>query len=181
MENNGNNSSFPNEIESFFKRPSGRSLMIKGSPGTGKTTFALQLLEELADPDKSFYLSTWLSDEALYSQFPWLEQKEMRSRIGKSNLKHGYAIHGISYTGIYLSWIGMRHRCYNKNHADYKYYGGRGIFVCRRWRDSFENFLKDMGERPKNKSIDRINNNGSYGPWNCKWATAEEQRNNQRR
>lgn len=81
MENNGNNSSFPNEIESFFKRPSGRSLMIKGSPGTGKTTFALQLLEELADPDKSFYLSTRVSDEALYSQFPWLEEKEMRSRI----------------------------------------------------------------------------------------------------
>jgi KaiC/GvpD/RAD55 family RecA-like ATPase len=81
MANNRKNISFPNEIESFFRRPSGRSLMIKGSPGTGKTTFALQLLEELADPDKSFYLSTRVSDEALYSQFPWLEDKEMRSRI----------------------------------------------------------------------------------------------------
>lgn len=81
MHNDGKTTSFPNEIVSFFNRPSGRSLMIKGSPGTGKTTFALQLLEELADPDKSFYLSTRVSDEALYSQFPWLEHKEMRSRI----------------------------------------------------------------------------------------------------
>ncbi len=81
MENNGKTTSFPNEIASFFNRPSGRSLMIKGSPGTGKTTFALQLLEEHADPDKSFYLSTRVSDEALYSQFPWLESKEMKGRI----------------------------------------------------------------------------------------------------
>lgn len=81
MENNGRRISFPNEIVSFLNRPSGRSLMIKGSPGTGKTTFALQLLEELADPDRSFYLSTRVSDEALYSQFPWLESKEMKGRI----------------------------------------------------------------------------------------------------
>ena len=81
MENESNITSFPSEIISFFNRPSGRSLMIKGSPGTGKTTLALQLLEELTDPDKSFYLTTRVSDEALYSQFPWLEAKEMRSRI----------------------------------------------------------------------------------------------------
>ncbi|UCE37066.1 MAG: hypothetical protein JSW00_16490 [Thermoplasmata archaeon] len=89
--------SFPNEIVSFFNRPSGRSLMIKGSPGTGKTTFALQLLEEMADPDKSFYLSTRVSDEALYSQFPWLEEKEMRSRIvdsGRIFLKTLYTTEG---------------------------------------------------------------------------------------
>ncbi len=78
---NSKTTSFPDEIVSFFNRPSGRSLMIKGSAGTGKTTFALQLLEELADPDKSFYLSTRVSDEALYSQFPWLEDKEMKTRI----------------------------------------------------------------------------------------------------
>ncbi|UCE72977.1 MAG: hypothetical protein JSV56_08030 [Methanomassiliicoccales archaeon] len=81
MVNNGKATSFPNEIVSFFQQPSGRSLMIKGSPGTGKTTFALQLLEELADPDKSFYLTTRVSDDALYSQFPWLKDKEMRTRI----------------------------------------------------------------------------------------------------
>jgi KaiC/GvpD/RAD55 family RecA-like ATPase len=81
MQNNGKKTSFPNEIKSFFNQRSGRSLLIKGKPGTGKTTFALQLLEELADPDKSFYLTTRVSDEALYSQFPWLKDKEMKSRI----------------------------------------------------------------------------------------------------
>ena len=98
MGNNIKITSFPNEIISFFNRPSGRSLMIKGSPGTGKTTFALQLLEELADPDKSFYLSTRVSDEALYSQFPWLEAKEMRSRIvdsGRIFLKTLYSEEGV--------------------------------------------------------------------------------------
>ena len=81
MQNNGKKTSFPNEIKSFFNQKSGRSLLIKGSPGTGKTTFALQLLEELADPDKSFYLTTRVSDDALYSQFPWLKDKEMKTRI----------------------------------------------------------------------------------------------------
>jgi KaiC/GvpD/RAD55 family RecA-like ATPase len=81
MENKGKKLSFPNEIVSFFDQRSGRSLLIKGSPGTGKTTFALQLLEEMADPDKSLYLTTRVSDEALYSQFPWLKDKEMKARI----------------------------------------------------------------------------------------------------
>ncbi|UCF09106.1 MAG: hypothetical protein JSW28_05350, partial [Thermoplasmata archaeon] len=96
MQNNGKKTSFPNEIVSFLNTTSGRSLMIKGSPGTGKTTFALQLLEELADPDKSFYLSTRVSDDALYSQFPWLEDKEMKNRIvdsGRIFLKTLYAAH----------------------------------------------------------------------------------------
>ncbi|MEE9150934.1 MAG: gas vesicle protein GvpD P-loop domain-containing protein [Thermoplasmata archaeon] len=98
MANDRKNISFPNEIVSFFNRPSGRSLMIRGSPGTGKTTFALQLLEELADPDKSLYLSTRVSDEALYSQFPWLEAKEMKNRIVDSSrifLKTLYSEGGI--------------------------------------------------------------------------------------
>ena len=81
MQNNGKKTSFPNEIKSFFNQKSGRSLLIKGSPGTGKTTFALQLLEELTDPDKSFYLTTRVSDDALYSQFPWLKDKEMKTRV----------------------------------------------------------------------------------------------------
>jgi len=73
--------SIPEEIVEFFQKPGGRSLMVKGGAGTGKTTFALQLLEELAEPDKSFYLSTRVSDDALYTQFPWLKEKEMRGRI----------------------------------------------------------------------------------------------------
>ncbi|KYK28566.1 MAG: hypothetical protein AYK23_05525 [Candidatus Proteinoplasmatales archaeon SG8-5] len=76
-----NRISIPREIRNFFGNIGGRSLLVKGSAGTGKTTFALQLLEELADPEKSIYLSTRVSDEALFQQFPWLREKEMRGRI----------------------------------------------------------------------------------------------------
>jgi KaiC/GvpD/RAD55 family RecA-like ATPase len=71
----------PQEIIDFYSKEGGRSLLIKGSAGTGKTTFALQLLEEFSDPDSSYYISTRVSDESLYNQFPWLKAKEMRGRV----------------------------------------------------------------------------------------------------
>jgi hypothetical protein len=71
----------------------------------------------------------------------------------------------------------MRRRCTNPNNADWKQYGGRGIKVCDRWIESFDNFLADMGPRPSPKhSIGRFpNNDGNYEPRNCRWATAAEQ------
>jgi len=77
-------------------------------------------------------------------------------------------------------WQDMKQRCYNKNSRGFKYYGGRGISVCNRWLESFQNFLEDMGEKPDGFSIDRINVNGNYEPSNCKWATPKEQRDNRR-
>jgi hypothetical protein len=75
----------------------------------------------------------------------------------------------------------MIQRCTNDKNPDWKYYGGRGITVCERWRN-FANFISDMGERPPGTSIDRFpDKNGNYEPGNCRWATSSEQNSNRRR
>lgn len=90
-------------------------------------------------------------------------------------------IHGKSNTPEWFSWHDLIDRCYNPADKDYGNYGGRGITVCKRWRESFENFLADMGERPSPKhTIERKNNSEDYRPDNCKWATALEQGRNRR-
>lgn len=89
--------------------------------------------------------------------------------------------HGMSNTPEYKAWFEMKRRCYNKNRKGYKNYGGRGIKVCDRWLESFENFYEDMGDRPSpNHSLDRIDVNGNYEPSNCKWSDRTEQNYNQR-
>ena len=75
----------------------------------------------------------------------------------------------------------MKARCSNKNSLAYKDYGGRGIKVCEKWANSFEEFYKDMGDGYRNGlEIDRINNNGNYEPNNCKWSSPTEQMLNKR-
>ena len=91
------------------------------------------------------------------------------------SIKHGYF-----GTPTYRSWIGCKERCYNSNERSYPHYGGRGIKVCDRWLNSFENFLEDMGERPNGTTLDRIDTNADYTPNNCKWSTHEEQQKTRR-
>lgn len=103
---------------------------------------------------------------------------------GRANTKHGHTyrrVNGkISASREYRSWQGMKKRCLDVTHVYYKNYGGRGITICDNWITSFENFLSDMGARPVNTTLDRINNNGNYEPANCRWATYLQQASNKR-
>lgn len=112
-----------------------------------------------------------------------LEQGDlMLGLVGAPSRKqHG---HSRSRAGrpsrAFVCWTNMIQRCTNPKHSSFASYGGRGIKVCQRWLDSFDNFLLDMGEPPPGLTIDREKVDGDYEPGNCSWATRKEQGNNRR-
>ena len=109
----------------------------------------------------------------------WIKGRPLRWILGHHTERHGATSKGVR-SPEYLSWIAMRQRCNNHNHAAFHAYGGRGITVCERWA-SFENFLADMGPRPSREhTLDRIKNDEGYSPGNCRWATWTVQNHNRR-
>lgn len=96
---------------------------------------------------------------------------------GCGRKKHGHRLASGS-SPTYSAWTSMLRRCDSPHNDSYMRYGGRGIEVCARWLESFENFLEDMGEKPHGKTLDRIDVNGNYDPGNCRWATIKEQNRN---
>ena len=110
-------------------------------------------------------------------------KKETTAIIGKTTI--GSLLHGDSRTYLYTTWCGIKGRCFNKNRSRYNDWGGRGITMNEQWKNSYPEFkeyvIKNLGERPKGYSIDRINNDGNYEPGNIRWSMPHEQQNNRRK
>lgn len=103
--------------------------------------------------------------------------------LKKASLRLGAAAsikHGKAHSSTWRIYYAMLRRCYQLHNEAYDDYGGRGISVCDRWRAGFENFLADMGEKPKGLTLDRKDNNDNYCPENCRWATWQQQQRNRR-
>lgn len=144
---------------------------------SGRDVWKRAVWESRCDCGKSVAVKAWNLKNG-HQQSCGCDKKR---RIGNANATHGHT-RGDKPSKAYTAWLGIRRRCLNKNSQDYPDYGGRGITVCARWLDSFEDFLADVGEPPTaGHSIDRYpDNDGNYEPGNVRWATLSQQAVNKR-
>lgn len=105
-------------------------------------------------------------------------KSEVSAKTGKNNFKHGHSS-PTTRSHTYRSWETMKARCHNERNPSYKDYGGRGVTVCMEWLN-FDQFLADMGERPRGTTLDRIDVNAGYCKENCRWSTTKKQQRNKR-
>lgn len=102
-----------------------------------------------------------------------------RSEMGKD--PRSKTKHGMHNSPEWSSWKMAKQRCFNPNATKYSNWGGRGVTMCDRWKNSFEAFFQDMGPRPPGTSLDRIDPFGNYEPGNCRWADSKTQGRNTRK
>lgn len=100
--------------------------------------------------------------------------------FASDEFRERFTTHDMTHSPEYTSWRSMIERCENPEASNYDLYGGRGISVCERWRQSFEAFFEDMGPRPDGHTLDRKEGDGNYEPGNCRWATRTQQQRNRR-
>jgi hypothetical protein len=143
----------------------------------------LSLIQKLSKRTKdNHFLALWKCDcgktkEIIFTRVVNGYTKSCGCLVNES--KHNF-VHGYKGSPTYSSWSAAKFRCNNKRSKDYKNYGGAGITFYEPWAKSFERFLKDMGERPPNTTLDRIDCNKGYEPGNCRWATRNEQQQNKK-
>jgi hypothetical protein len=102
-----------------------------------------------------------------------------KTKEAKARARAVFTTHGATGSPTHKTWLAMRRRCLDPNYKDYPHYGGRAITVCDRW-GVFENFLADMGPRPKGLTLERLDTDGPYSKGNCIWASHKQQMNNTR-